>query len=143
TCALPIFKTYKAEIAPLDNEKNTANNSRKFAVEIIDQKTKVLLLSAFPHPDLGAFKKAIEHNKQRQADIKYIDDAVDFGDYQLVVLYQHEANFKEAYEKIDQLMLNTIKVTGMDTDYLFLNKEQAFFTNEINPQNEDFLPVYN
>src|SRR5699024_2920014 len=112
-------KTYKAEIAPLDNEKNTANNSRKFAVEIIDQKTKVLLLSAFPHPDLGAFKKAIEHNKQRQADIKYIDDAVDFGDYQLVVLYQPEANFKEAYEKIDQLGLNTLTVTGPDTDNRF------------------------
>src|SRR5690606_15902753 len=45
-------KTYSAYIHPLDNEKNTENNTRNFAIEVIDQKTNVLLLTSVIHPDL-------------------------------------------------------------------------------------------
>src|SRR5699024_768511 len=87
--------TYKVQIATLKNEKNTTNNQRKFAVEVIDQTTNVLLLTAFPHPDVGALKKAIEHNQQRRATIQYIGETdVDFGAYQLVVFYQPNNTFK-------------------------------------------------
>lgn len=136
-------RTYEAKIAPLSDEKNTVNNSQKFAVEVIDQKTNVLLLTTFPHPDLGSLKKAIEHNQQRQATIKKTDDDIDFGKYQLVVLYQPNSKFKRAFEQIKQLNLNTLTITGTDTDYQFLNRNQDFFKKEITGQTEDFLPAYN
>src|SRR5690606_41560441 len=37
--------TYKAYLTPLESEKNKVNNTKNFAVEIIDQKTKVALVS--------------------------------------------------------------------------------------------------
>src|SRR5699024_5299711 len=58
--------TYSVEIESLTEEKNTANNKHNFAVEVIDQQTSVLILASFIHPDLGAFKKSIEHNRQQK-----------------------------------------------------------------------------
>lgn len=137
-------RTYEAKIAPLKKEKNTVNNTRKFALEVMDQKTNVLLLASAPHPDLGAFKKSIEHIQQRQADIKYVGkDDIDFGKYQLVVLYQPNSKFKRAFEQINQLKINTFIITGTDTDYNFLNQNQPFFYKEITKQTEDYLPTYN
>lgn len=136
-------KTYSVAIQPLENEKNFENNTKNFAVEVIDEKTNVLLLSSILHPDLGAFKKSIEHNQQRAATIKNIEDDIDFGEYQLVVLYQPDENFARAYEQIERLGLNTLTVTGTKTNYQFLNRNQQVFTKQTTNQEEDFLATYN
>lgn len=136
--------TYTAAVEALSDEKNKVNNTQRFAVEVIDQKTNILLLSAIPHPDLGSLKKAIESNRQRQAEIKYLNDKdLDFGEYQLVVLYQPNQDFKDVYEQIDRLGMNTLTITGTQTEYMFLNNHQHFFEKEITRQKEEYLPVYN
>jgi len=135
-------KTYKISVEELSSEKNTANNTKNFAIEVIDQKTNVLLLSAISHPDLGMFKKAIEHNQQREAKLKFIEDEIDFGNYQLVILYQPTAQFEAAYQQINKLGLNTLTITGNKTDYAFLNQQQDFFSKEINGQEENYLAEY-
>src|SRR5690606_37145127 len=38
-------QTYKATLVPLENEKNVVNNVKNFAVEVIDQKTNVAIVS--------------------------------------------------------------------------------------------------
>ncbi len=136
-------KTYSVSIQPLENEKNIENNTKNFAVEVIDEKTNVLLLSSILHPDLGAFKKSIENNQQRAATIKNIKDDIDFGEYQLVVLYQPDENFARAYEQIERLGLNTLTVTGTKTNYQFLNRNQQVFTKQTTNQEEDYLAAYN
>jgi len=135
--------TYEAVIENLPKEKNTENNQQKFAVEVIDQQTNVLVLSSYKHPDLGAFKKAIESNQQRSVDIKYIDEELSFEKYQLVILYQPNSQFKSAFEKIKDLEMNYFLITGTKTDYNFLNQQQDFFQKEITTQTEEFLPTYN
>lgn len=136
--------TYTAEIESLENEKNTENNQQNFAVEVVDQKTNVLILSALPHPDLGMFKKSIEQNQQREAEIKYTDDEnIDFGKYQLVIFYQPNPTFKRAYEQAEHLELNSFTVTGTKTDFRFLNEQQDFIQKEITNQTEHYLPIYN
>lgn len=134
--------TYEVVVENLPNEKNTANNRQKFAVEVIDQQTNVLVLSAYKHPDLGAFKKSVETNQQRKVDLKYTDENIDFGNYQLVILYQPDASFKSSFEQIENLEMNYWLVTGTKTDYRFLNAQQGFFKKEITSQTEEFLPVY-
>lgn len=134
--------TYEAVVEYLSEEKNTANNHYKFAVEVIDQQTNVLVLSNFKHPDLGAFKKSIKTNQQRKVEIKYIGEEIDFGKYQLVILYQPDASFSAAFEQIENLEMNYWLVTGTKTDYRFLNQQQEFFKKEITSQTEEFLPVF-
>jgi len=50
------LQKYSAQIYPLTNEKNTQNNTKEFAVEVIDQSTNILLVSDIKHPDVGVIK---------------------------------------------------------------------------------------
>ncbi len=64
---------YTASVSKIENEKNTKNNRKSFSVEVIDEQTKVLILTSVLHPDIGAFKKSIESNKQRSVDVFLIN----------------------------------------------------------------------
>ncbi len=87
--------SYKATILPAENEKNTINNSKNFAVEVIDQKTKIAIVSDFLHPDLGVLKKSIESNEQRSVSFlnptNYINQ---INDFQLLIIYQPTISLK-------------------------------------------------
>jgi len=84
---------YTASIRKIENEKNTKNNTKNFSVEVIDEQTKVLILSSVLHPDVGALKKSIESNKQRSVDVFLIDKFNNqINDYQLIILYQVSLN---------------------------------------------------
>ncbi|WP_373058824.1 vWA domain-containing protein [Zunongwangia sp. H14] len=135
---------YEAEVIPAATEKNRINNSEKFAVEVIDERTKVLLLATTPHPDLGALKKSIEANEQRQAEIKYLDDVdVDLNDYQLVIIYQPNLNFKSVFEKIKQNNQDYFIITGTETDWDFLNNNQDLLAKDAAFKEQEIFAVPN
>ncbi len=132
---------YTTSISKITNEKNTKNNYKNFSVEVIDEQTKVLVLSSFLHPDLGAIKKSIESNKQRKVDIALIKDKnINFSDYQFFVFYQPNRYFKKAFEKVAS---NYLLVTGTKTDWNFLNSQQLGIKKEAINQPEDYSAVYN
>ncbi|MDT0646647.1 VWA domain-containing protein [Zunongwangia sp. F260] len=136
--------TYEAEIIPLENEKNKINNAEKFAVEVIDERTNVLILSAIAHPDLGALKKSIESNEQRKATIQYIDsENVELQDFQLTILYQPNNSFKMVIDEIQQENINYFLITGTKTDWNFLNSNQEQFQKDASFQDQDVFPVVN
>ena len=136
--------SYKAQVVPLDNEKNTVNNVKNFAVEVIDQKTKVAIVSNILHPDLGALKKSIESNEQRNADIlttlEFLNKS---NDYQLVIVYQPTNNFRTLFNEIDKLKLNKIVITGTKTNWALLNKLQSNYKQELTNQEEEYQPSLN
>jgi hypothetical protein len=136
--------SYKAEIIPLDNEKNTINNIKNFAVEVIDQKTNVAIVSEIIHPDLGALKKAIESNEQRQAVILNTTEFLkQSNDFQLVIVYQPTNNFRSLFNEIDRLKLNKIVVTGTKTNWSLLNQLQDNYVQQLTNQTERFQPALN
>ncbi len=136
---------YTARLEPLTNEKNTINNTKTFAVEIIDQKTNVLLVSDIVHPDLGAIKKSIESNERRNITITAPIETknINLDDYQLVILYQPNSRFREVYEKLKTLRKNYFTITGSNTDWFFLNTIQNRYTQEITRQTEYYVPRFN
>lgn len=132
---------YKTAISVIENEKNTKNNYKNFSVEVIDEQTKVLLISSFLHPDLGAIKKAIESDKQRKVDIAFIKDKnIKYTDYQFFILYQPNSFFKKVFEKIDT---NYLIVSGTKTNWNFLNAQNLGFKKEAINQKEAYTAVYN
>jgi hypothetical protein len=136
--------SYRAEIIPIDNEKNKVNNTKNFAVEVIDQKTNVAIVSDILHPDLGALKKAIESNEQRQAVIlNTIDFINQSNDFQLVIVYQPTNNFRALFNEIDRLKLNKLVITGTKTNWSLLNQLQSNYKQELTNQTEDFQPTLN
>lgn len=121
-------QTLRATLTPLNTEKNKQNNTRYFAVEVIDQKVKIALVSDIVHPDLGALKKSLESNELRSVDILKPNEASNkLNDYQLVILYQPSSKFKEVYESVNRLEKNTLTITGTQTDWNFLNDVQTNF----------------
>ncbi|MBT8244763.1 MAG: VWA domain-containing protein [Winogradskyella sp.] len=137
-------KTYSVELAPLANEKNITNNYKNFAVEVIDQKTNIALVAKTIHPDLGALKKAIESNEQRSVSIlnpkEFLSQNTDFN---LVMLFSPNRNFKSVYDKISSQKLNTFTIAGSSTDWDFVNKNQSFFKQDVTNQSEDYQPSLN
>ena len=137
-------KTFKVELIPIENEKNTINNYKNFAVEVIDQKTNIVLISESLHPDLGALKKVIESNEQRSISIlKPKEFEVNKNDFQLVILFQPNSRFKSSYDKINNQKLNTFIIGGGVTDWNFVNDNQKSFVQDVTNQTEDFQPTIN
>ena len=132
------LQKYTAQILPLADEKNKTNNSKQFAVEVIDQATNVLVVSKITHPDLGALKKAITTNEQRTVAFKKPAEAVTaLNDYQLVILYQPDRSFASVFSEIEKLNKNTWVISGLQTDWYFLNGAQDNFNKEASNQSDD------
>lgn len=135
---------YTASLSPLNAEKNKANNSKNFAIEIIDQKTNVLIISTITHPDIGMFKKSIESNKLRTVKFAKPDEALSIlNDYELVVLYQPTAAFENVFKEIERLSKNYILVTGPKTNWNALNSYQSVISHEVTGQDDDIQGTLN
>lgn len=133
---------YKAIITSSEIETNSYNNQKNFAVEIIDQKSEVALISAINHPDLGTIKRAIETNKQRHVTILNPNQITTLQPYNILILYQPTTEFKSIFEKNQLAKLNTWIITGTNTDFNFLNQKQAIFDFKMSNQKEDYLATF-
>ena len=136
--------SYVAQIIPLDIEKNTVNNSKAFAVEVIDQKTNVAIVSDILHPDLGVLKKSIESNEQRS--VRFLKPNVNtnlLNDYQLIILYQPNRKFKPIYDVIKTQSKNHFTITGTQTDWNFFASNFDYLNKDQTNQTEDYQAVLN
>lgn len=137
------LQLYKAQIIASKKEKNPFNNTSSFAVEVMDQKTEIALLSAINHPDIGALKRAIESNVQRKVTVikpQYINE---LKNYKLVIFYQPNKQFNTAFETTKQAGLNSFIITGTSTDYSFLNQQQSDVVFKMSNQMEDYFANFN
>ncbi|MCK8142637.1 hypothetical protein MW871_12110 [Flavobacterium sp. I-SCBP12n] len=137
------IQVFKATITSLEKEKNTYNNTKNFAVEVIDQKTNIAIVSPINHPDLGALKRAIETNVQRKVTILKPNDIKSLQDYNVLILYQPNTEFKALFENNKVAGINTFIITGNSTDFNFLNQQQNNLNFKMSGQKEDYLSVFN
>ena len=133
----------KATISSKEQEKNTYNNTKNFAVEVIDQKTEVALIASISHPDLGAIKRAIESNAQRKVTILKPNQVSSLINYNVLILYQPTAEFKAIFDQNKNARINRWIITGNDTDYTFLNQNQDNFSFRMSGSKEDYLASFN
>lgn len=133
---------YKAIISSNIKERNTVNNAKNFAVEVIDQRSEIALISAINHPDLGALKRSIEQNQQRKVTILKPDEVKSLQNYNVLILYQPNASFKPIFDQNKVAQVNTFLITGTATDFNFLNQIQDEFWFKLAAQKEDYLATY-
>ncbi|WP_213523440.1 hypothetical protein [Nonlabens sp.] len=134
-------QSMRASIESLSGEKNTKNNYRSFAVEVIDQQTNVLILSDQLHPDIGVLKKAIESNQQRKVSIKNTADNYDLNEYNLIVMYGVSSAFAKAFTQIEQMNKNTWIITGAVPDWNYLNANNLAFQIEASSEYDEAQPI--
>ena len=136
-------QVFKATITSKEKEKNSYNNTKNFAVEVIDQKTNIALVSAINHPDISALKRAIESNAQRKVTTIKPKNINSLQDYGVLILYQPTAEFKTLFEENKLAGINTFIITGTHTDFPFLNQQQNSLLFKMGAQKEDYLASFN
>ena len=132
-------KNIRIEVTNLQDERNVNNNVRSTSIEVIDEKTKIALVSDVLHPDLGALKKAIESNEQREVSFLKPNTANNLEDIDLFIFYQPNAKFKKLFDFVKDRNFNSFVITGIQTDYNFLNRSNLGFEIESGyPEQEVF-----
>ena len=137
------MQLFTAKISSTESEKNTYNNSKKFAVEVIDQRSEIALISSINHPDLGAIKRSIETNASRKVTIVKPKEISELNKFNVLILYQPTAEFKNVFDANKNLRINTWIATGNNTDYNVLNQQQNQMTFRVSTQKEDYLASFN
>ncbi|RTY93681.1 hypothetical protein [Flavobacterium sp. GT3R68] len=137
------LQIFKASVSSKESEKNSYNNTKNFAVEIIDQKSEIAIVSSINHPDIGALKRAIETNAQRKVTIVKPNDIKSLQNYNVLILYQPTIDFKSVFENNKTAGINTFIITGTNTDFGFLNQQQNNLVFRMSSQKEDYLAEFN
>ena len=60
----PGWHRYSVKLSPVSGELSLDNNRQDFFIEVIDVRTKVLIVYDAPHPDIGAIRQALEGSEK-------------------------------------------------------------------------------
>ena len=138
------FHQITASVPTLENERNIRNNQQVAGIEVIDETTRITIVSSHPHPDLGMLKRSIENNEQRQAVIIRPSEVASMApETDLWIFFQPDDAFRPAYELLEDTKTPLMTITGELTDWDFLNSAQGSFTLEEAGPEEELLPEIN
>jgi hypothetical protein len=83
------LQKYVIVLDPLEGELSSANNRKEIFVEVLDSRSKVLMISGSPHPDISAITQAITSNMNYEVDEVLLDDFTgNAASYSMVILHQ-------------------------------------------------------
>ena len=142
---------YKVSVSYLKSEFNRSNNYSNFVIDVVDDKTKVLILANSVHPDITAIKQALRFDKNYEVDFFSIDNFNNnIDDYQLIIFHQLPSstfNVQKLVRKINKKQIPILFILGTQTDvrnFNLLKTDLQILKNssnieEVNPKfNTDF-----
>ena len=68
------FVNYTVRLKELQGESSLENNSRSIYIEVIDSRSKILMLSQAPHPDVTAIKQVLDQDANSEVSSQLIED---------------------------------------------------------------------
>jgi len=117
------FQRYSIELTPLNEEYTLKNNTKTFYVEVMDTRSKVVILSQAPHPDIAAIKQALETNDQLEVLVKNFsnwDKKLDNVD--LMIVHEPGVNYsKELFNIIRSKGIAHLFIIGPNSSSSALN----------------------
>ncbi len=120
---------YRLALSQVSNEASVVNNSRDLFIEVIEKKEKILILANSPHPDIAAFKQAIESNKNYEAAIAFAPDFPDkIDEYNLIVLHQlptADNNLQSVISNIKSKKKSILFILGSQSNISLVNGSQT------------------
>lgn len=136
-------KKYTINVSSSLAEKNKSNNTKYFAVEVLDQRKEIALISTLNHPDLGAIKRSIEANQQRKVTILKPKEINDLTKFNVCIFYQPTSEFSTIISQSKKLGLNAFFITGKSTDFNVMNQSQTDLTFKMANQKENYVASFN
>ena len=123
---------FRVNLTTVSGEVSTVNNTKEIFIEVLDARTKILLLGNAPHPDIAALSEAISVNKNYTLSVGYADDSkVNPADFDFVVLH----NLPSVTQPLDAILnnLNAKKIprlfiVGAQSDGRKLTSQQSMMS---------------
>jgi hypothetical protein len=118
------FQTYSVVISKAGNEYNYANNSRTFYVEVIDSRSKVLILAGAPHPDVAAWKQVLELDENLEVESMLVKDwKKDLTKTDLVIWHEPGIGFDASVQQLlENKKIPVIYTVGPNTTSTIIQK---------------------
>lgn len=139
---------YTVSLSPVTGEVTTENNVKYIYVEVLDARQKILLLADAPHPDIAAFRRTINANKNYEVEVAYAEDLTgSVAAYDFVLLHQLPSlrnPIKAVLNTIEQQKTPHWFIVGAKTDLAAFNQVQSLMTiNGRTTQTNDVAAVLN
>lgn len=139
------FNEYVIEIKPLSNESNYQNNRRSLYIEVLDARSKVLLLANGPHPDMGAIKNTLIQDKNLEVITKRkLDNPAMIKEFDLIVWHEPEKGFSE--EILKQIKAHEKSVwfiIGPNTSSNVMRRLPIGIASNVGRQSDEVQAAYN
>jgi hypothetical protein len=104
---------YTVRLTNESNEFNYKNNSKTFYIEVIDSRSKVLLLASAPHPDVSAIKQELEKNENLEISSELISEwKGELNKVDLLVLHDAQDLSAEQLNKIERSGISKLVIIG-------------------------------
>lgn len=119
------LQKYTVTVSPVEGEVSLVNNRKEVFVDVLENRQKILIAGAAPHPDLAALRLAISSNLNYEVEAIAADDftgAID--EYSLVVLHRIPAKNKQGQQLLNELVRKArpfVLVLGAEVDYNAFN----------------------
>lgn len=120
------LQQYKVSLQHLDKETSYENNDAEFYIEVIDKRSKILILADAPHPDVGAIKSALKSNPDLEIETKYsYENNISAKGYDLVIVHQLPTIKNKAqnvFTEIEKFGIPQIFILGTQTSFSDFDK---------------------
>ncbi len=134
---------YTVKLTNESNEFNYKNNSKTFYIEVIDSRSKVLLLASAPHPDVSAIKQELEKNENLEISSELISEwKGELDKVDLVVLHDAHDLSTEQLNKIERSGVSKLVIIGSkisNTDLKNLGIKLALPTGKKSDENQAYI----
>lgn len=113
----------------IENDKQLENNIREFFVEVLETARKIHIVSAIPHPDIGALNTILAENDNNEVTVSMVErptDLPDMNDFNVLIFYQLP-NVPFLINFAKQAITNkkgVILTAGINTTYSAFNELQ-------------------
>jgi hypothetical protein len=138
-------QSYTVAVSNIAGEYSIKNNRRNFYIEVVDARSKILLISAAPHPDMSAFKDVLERNENYEVKSLLLKDwDQNINKVDLVIWHEPGIQFDPAqHQRLRSAGIPILYVLGQQTDAAEIAKLSIGLKSNSSSQSEELEPTFN
>jgi hypothetical protein len=139
------YQQYFVVLGDLENEYTYTNNKKSFYIEVIDSRSKVLILAGAPHPDLVAVKSVLEKDDNLEVITSLISEwDAELKGVDLIVWHEPGIDYEAGLQmKLQGAQVPILYVLGPNTKSSIIQKLQVGITSNLGTQVDEVQAALN
>ncbi len=110
------FSELIVKVEKLDGESSYLNNEKRFYIETIDSRNKILLLSYSPHPDIAAIKNELDKDENSEVEsFLFSDFSGKINEYSLIIIQNPNSSMLSLINDAKSAKIPLLYLLGIQT----------------------------